>query len=312
MIDKTAYILEKFPGQYPNSKGVIHTHCPFHDDAKPSFSIDVEEGLFFCGSVSCGMRGNFPIFYKLMEGIDNWKQVFSDLRNITSHYDVDELFTKAPYKVKEYVVNSFPQEPCIEPIQSLQYLEDRGLGKDVIDAYGLVYGSTGVFDGVNIRGSIVVPVWDLDYSYKTFQVRYLNPKSSKRWLNPQGSQIQSLLYGGWLVSPDDNDLWIVEGASDVWRLFSYGVKAVGLNTKEASSVQLNRLIKLSHYFKLRPIVMLDGDASVPRGTQEIDYAQKLYNELSASATDPAIVRLEYSEDPGGLSYERFCEVSENV
>jgi hypothetical protein len=94
MIDKVSYILSKFPDKSPNNKGTIHTHCPFHDDSRPSFSIDVEEGLFYCGSTACGLRGGFALFYKLMEGLADWKQVFEDLRNVTSNYALDDLFSE--------------------------------------------------------------------------------------------------------------------------------------------------------------------------------------------------------------------------
>ena len=98
MVDKTEYILSKFPDKSPNSKGVIHTHCPFHDDSRPSFSIDVEEGLFYCASTSCGLRGGFALFYKLMEGLDNWSEVFSQIKQVTSQYNVNDLFNKKKYK----------------------------------------------------------------------------------------------------------------------------------------------------------------------------------------------------------------------
>lgn len=310
MIEKTSYILSKFPDNSPNRRGVIHACCPFHSDSRPSFSIDVEEGFFVCGSTRCGARGGFATFYKLMEGITSWKQVYDDLRSVTSQYDLNELFENKKYRKKAYVINAFPE--AVEPIGHLDYLVNRGIGAETIQSYGLMYGVGGEYEGINIRGSIVIPVWDLDHIYKTFQVRYLSPKAYMRWLNPEGSPIQDLLYGGWLVSPEDKELWVVEGASDVWRMHTFGVKAVGLNTKEASSSQLNKLIKLCRYFNLKPIVFLDGDASVPKGRQGIDCSEKLFNELAASGLKPGITKLRYEEDPGGLSYERFCEVREQV
>ena len=312
MIEKTSYILSKFPDHTPNAKGVIHANCPFHDDSRPSFSIDVEEGLFVCGSIRCGLRGGFATFYKLMEGLTSWAEVYEGLRNVTSQFDLDELFAGKTYKTKKHIINAFPDGCSLENIGEIEYLRNRGIGSDVIEAYGLMYGIGGVYDGINIKNSIVAPIWDIDHTYKTFQVRYLSPKSYMRWLNPQGSPIQNLLYGGWMVTPEDKEIWIVEGASDAWRMFTFGVKAVGLNTKEASTAQLNKLTKLCRYFELKPIVLLDGDASIAQGKQNVDYATKLFNELAASGLRPGITKLKYEEDPGGLSYERFCEVRECV
>jgi hypothetical protein len=131
-------------------------------------------------------------------------------------------------------------------------------------------------------------------------------------MNPQGSPIQDLLYGGWMVCPEDQHFWIVEGASDTWRMYSFGQRAVGLNTKEASFAQRNKIAKLATYFKLQPIVMLDGDASVPRGVKQINYAEKIFHELSALNLNPGIVYLNYEEDPGGLTYERFSDICQNI
>ena len=312
MIDKVSYILSKFPEKAPNNKGVIHTHCPFHDDSRPSFSIDVEEGLFYCGSTACGLRGGFALFYKLMEGLVDWKQVFEDLRQVTSNYSLDDLFSDSKQVKKEPIINTFPSSESLEPIGSIEYLEERGISSETVDAYGLQYGKVGVYDEVSVQGSIVAPVWDVDFTYKTFQLRYLCPYWGLRWINPSGSPIQDLLYGGWLVCPEDKELWIVEGASDVWNLYELGVKAVGLNTKEASPSQMNKLVKLCKYFEMQPIVMLDGDASIPKGQKEIVCSEKLFDELSASGLNPGIVKLEYEEDPGGLSYERFCEIKGEI
>lgn len=246
MIDKTTYILSKFPNKSPNGRGIIHAHCPFHEDSKPSFSIDVNEGLFYCGSVTCGMSGNFPLFYKLMENISDWKSVYDILKSKTTNFNLNEILTKKTLE-KKVNINSFPSLEFLEEIGSLEYLEQRGITREVIKEYSLFYGKKGRCDNVNLTASIIVPVFDLDGSYKTFQVRYLGNKSM-RWTNPVGSPIQDLLYGGWLVRPEDKYLWIVEGASDVWRMRTFEVRAVGLNTKEASCSQLNKIVKLCNYF----------------------------------------------------------------
>ena len=75
---------------------------------------------------------------------------------------------------------------------------------------------------------------------------------------------------------------------------------------------LNKITKLCQYFKLKPIVMLDGDASVPKGKKDVICSEKLFDELSASGLNPGIVKLELEEDPGGLSFERFCEVRDSI
>lgn len=311
MVDPHAYILSKFPDKSPNSAGEIHSACPFHDDRNPSFSINVERGVFVCGSARCGVRGNFKLFYKMMEGITSWREVYERLKVNRIASDIEELLAIKPAGQKQYQISQFPSAPhaLVEEIGTIPYLEERGLGREVIDAFGLLYGRLGFSANISVQDSIILPVYDLNGAYLTFQVRYLHPASRLRWRTPSNSPIQRLLYGGWLVPWNtDKQLWIVEGASDVWNLFRLGVQSVGLFTKEASDAQLNRIVQVCRDFGLTPVVCLDGDAVV--GSK--DYGQIIQYELVASGLDALIVHLERHEDPGALPAERVAAIRQNL
>jgi len=303
------YILSKFPDKSPNSKGEIHTRCPFHDDSSPSFSINVDTGLFVCGSPRCSISGSFPYFYKLCEGIESWAQVYRDLRVTDVTPDIESLLVQKKGGKKRYWISPFPQPPQVEPVVSVQYLLDRGLGADIIAQFGILYGRIGDCAGIKIENSLVVPVFDLNGSYLTFQVRYLTPKAKPRWRAPSGSPLQNVLYGGWLVDDSTDEVWVVEGPSDVWNLHLHGVQAVGLFTKAASSAQLNRLKDLCRRNGLRPVVCMDGDAVVQKKYGEVvDYGQRISDELFALGLDPILLHLDKEEDPGMLSVSRIHEV----
>lgn len=309
MLDIRSYILSRFPDSTPNATGRIHAKCPFHDDRSPSFSIDVERGLFICGSPKCGVRGNFALFYKMSEGLVSWRDVYERLRDKKVVGDLQKLLEPEKAKDPVFRIQDFPVYPFIEPIQTIPYLQQRGVGEDVINLFGLCYGRTGWFSGLNIENSLVMPVFDLDGTYRTFQVRYLgHPKL--RWKNPQGSPVQDLLYGGWLVQPS-RYLWIVEGASDVWRLFQAGIQAVGVFTKEASAAQLNRIHMLASYLDMSPVVCLDGDVSSD-SLGGRDFAATIASELSAYGYDPKIIRLNPDEDPGSLTNDRLSEIQQQL
>lgn len=296
MIDTQSYILSNLDGDF-NPSGRLHTNCPFHDDATKSFSIN-DEGLWICGSTRCGLRGNFPLFYKLMEGL-SWPEVFEQLEGKRLAPDLTKyLDLRQENKKIDLQVNDFPTHPYIEPIKSIKYLQDRNLGESVVHYFGLMYGIDGEFSGIDIKNTLICPIFDLDKSYRTFQVRYLSRLSRKRWMNPQQSPNQDLLYGGWLINDLTDHLWLVEGASDVWNLFNHGIQSVGLFTKEASAGQLNRIHQLCSQFELTPVVCLDGD---------VDKKSILHltNELSAYTLSPKVVVLEPEEDPGSLSYDRL-------
>jgi len=303
------YIMSRFPDKNPNSKGEIHTRCPFHDDSSPSFSINIESGMFVCGSPRCSIRGSFAYFYKICEGIESWAQVYRDLRVTDVTPDIESLFAAEKQQKSQYWVSTFPQSPQVEPVRSVQYLVDRGIGAGLVERFGILYGCSGTCAGIIIEDSLVVPVFDLNGSYLTFQVRYLSPQAKLRWRTPLGSPIQHILYGGWLVDSTNEDLWIVEGPSDVWNMAKLGIQAVGLFTKAASSAQLNRLRDLCVRQSLKPVVCMDGDAIITnKAGRVIDYGQRVSNELCAFGLDPVLVHLNRDEDPGMLSEERAVAV----
>lgn len=309
MIDVQSYILSKFPLNRFNSNGRLHTKCPFHSDNSPSFSIS-DEGLFICGSSRCGVRGNFFQFYKLMEGIQDWKEVYAKLKvdRPKVSISIEDLLGIKNVKNKELQINDFPIEPFIQrPIsENIPYLRNRYIDNRIIEYFNVYLGVGGKFYKVNINNSLVIPIYDIDGSYLTFQVRHLGIGIKKRWEDPIGSSCQHLLYGGWLINSSTNYLWIVEGSSDVWNLCNHGLQAVGLFTKEATSRQLNLIVKLCKNFDLIPVVCLDGDAV----SDKFDYNLKIYNELYAFGVRPKIIYLKQHEDPGELSQFRINELIE--
>lgn len=299
-MDTRSYIISKFQKE-PNDKGKIHTRCPFHDDKHASFSIDVDRGLFICGSRKCGVRGGFTLFYKMMEGLATWREVYQRLHSPSIAADLGAVLNPKAKVDKESVVNDFPFPPFTTTFKTsdIPYLRDRGITDEVCEMFGVVYGRDGEFDKVEIKNTLVVPIFDLDSSYHTFQVRRMYD-SALRWHTPSGSPIKNLLYGGWLINNESHLLWIVEGVSDCWNMWQNGLRAVGLFSKEASATQYNKIDLLCKTFELTPIALLDGDAP--------DANKKLFKELQAYGLKPEAVYLEPDEDPGSLSRLRMMSV----
>ena len=309
MIDVQEYIAGQFPGKRFNSAGNLHANCPFHDDATKSFSI-TQSGMFICGSTKCGVRGNFAFFYKLSEGI-TWKQVQDDLKVVApkDNLDMATLFTRQELD-KAQVINEWPANT--EPLGDLEYFEHRGFTAQEVDdlgtKYGLRYGLGGYCEGVDIEASIVVPVYDTQGTYRTFQVRYLDPEKWSRWKNPLNSPLQDLLYGGWCIPETEKVVWVVEGASDTWNLSRYGFSAVGVFTKEATCAQMTALYEMGTQLGLHYLVCLDGDAHSQHKAFGKDYCARLDSELKAFGLNSSIVYLGADEDPGSLSERRVQEL----
>lgn len=310
-MDIRNYICEKFPGKSPNSAGEIHGNCPFHDDQTKSFSINVSTGVFICGSTKCSVRGNFFLFYKMIEQIDSWTEVYNNLSKPSLAPNIGDLFTNKKKKKDSTVINNFPQPQFLSDIYYIEYLERRGITRDVCNRYELKYGVGGKFDKVDITNTIVAPIFDIDGTYRTFQARALDDYRL-RWNTPEHSPIQFLLYGGWVDPPKNGFIMIVEGASDVWNMASKGLYAVGLFTSHASNPQLMKIAYLCESSNSIPVVLLDGDACIPQKPNNKIAAKDLYSELFALGLSPRWVPLEKEEDPGGMSIERVKELESEL
>lgn len=67
-IDYPAFYRRNIQGFNVNGKKDVLCLCPFHEDKEPSFSVNVETGLYFCHA--CGEKGNAIQFIQKKEGLD--------------------------------------------------------------------------------------------------------------------------------------------------------------------------------------------------------------------------------------------------
>ena len=67
-IDYRTFYRRHIPDFSVNGKADVLCHCVFHKDTKPSLSVNIETGLFFCHA--CGEKGNAVQFIQKKEGLD--------------------------------------------------------------------------------------------------------------------------------------------------------------------------------------------------------------------------------------------------
>ncbi len=67
-IDYPSFYRSLIPGFNVNGKKDVLCLCPFHEDKNPSFSVNMETGLYFCHA--CGEKGNAVQFIQKKEGLD--------------------------------------------------------------------------------------------------------------------------------------------------------------------------------------------------------------------------------------------------
>ena len=88
----------------------VKTTCPFHSDSNPSFSINVESGLYKCHTQGCdgSAGGNMYQFYQLIHKADGMS--FEQAKDeVTSEYEVvPSEKAKEPEKAKAKPIANFP------------------------------------------------------------------------------------------------------------------------------------------------------------------------------------------------------------
>lgn len=80
-------------GNFGDWKIVKHnalTHCPFHQDDDPSFSINLENGAWYC--FGCGARGNAKQLEELL-GFPVWDDVRRDVKDVVREvYSIQSIY----------------------------------------------------------------------------------------------------------------------------------------------------------------------------------------------------------------------------
>ena len=70
------YYSNQFPGISTNRK-FVKVKCPFHDDTRPSLSINLEEGWYRC--FTCGAKGGGIVKFHMTRYSLNYKQTIKEL-----------------------------------------------------------------------------------------------------------------------------------------------------------------------------------------------------------------------------------------
>ncbi len=68
-LDIKAFYTSEIPSMKSNSSGMVQAHCPFHNDSKPSLSINLNTGQFKCFG-ECNKSGSIFDFYMAKHSVD--------------------------------------------------------------------------------------------------------------------------------------------------------------------------------------------------------------------------------------------------
>ena len=281
--------------------------CPFHNEKTPSFCVNPQKGIFKC--FGCGEGGDAITF--LMK-INN--QSFSDvIKDLAMQFGIElpkshsdnQKYTEEKQQIKdllekscEYYHNNLLTLP--EAKGALEYLEKRGITRDIIDEYKLGYSKKGytelqnefkaiftptIFEkagltvqtekGDNIdrfRHRIMIPIKDETNTVIAFGARAIEANQNPKYLNSPDTVLYNksrTLYGINAAKDSmikEDYVVIMEGYFDVISAQAAGLKNAVASCGTALTVDHVRLI--AKYSKSRKIYLaFDTDSAGLKATQ---------------------------------------------
>jgi DNA primase len=311
--------------------------CPFHEERTPSFSVDPREKLYHC--FGCGVGGDVIKFVEEKEGLGFPEAVeaLADRYGVEVERDAEDPRAEDARRRRARLGELLERTAqfyvaCLweskEARKAREYLESRGLGEEVLRAFGVGYAPS-AWDRVLTRGQqagfsvtelgavglvqrgqkgghydrfrarIMFPVRDARGRVQGFGARALRPDTKPKYLNsPEGELYRKgrTLYGidrarGAIAK--SGRAVVVEGYTDVLAAHQAGIEqAVGVMGTAITPEQVKQLASYTEDV----VLALDADRSGREAmlrAQRVAGSRKLHLRVAAmpAGEDPADILL---------------------
>lgn len=226
------------------SNGQIRMECPFRDNhpdgsGRMSFFVSPDINAYHC--FSCHAHGNLVRLLTTMFRVNYFEAMsmvrLTEYKSEKKEFDLDVMWD----------IRNSPKE-----------FLDRGYSAECLRHFRV---------GTTDEGSIIIPYYR-DFTFPTellgYQERWYVP--SRRVKNSKGFERRNYLYN--LDTSFDYTI-LVEGQSDVWRVFQYGYNACALMGSDISEEQIKMLSKFKTVY-----LALDNDEAGRRGTEIVYHLLK--------------------------------------
>ena len=275
--------------------------CPFHDDSTPSLNVSQEKQIYKC--FACGAGGNSFTFLRDIETISFIEAVrqLADRAGIAlpdakpADPDQQEVFDQL-YRANELAVKYFHHllTQDEKAADAMAYLENRGINRDVIDAFSLGYApdqwdgflqvatrrgfspqileraglvlanqkGSGFYD--RFRNRITFPIHAATGRPVAFGARALDPNEQAKYINSPETPVynkSATLYGLWRdrdAIRDAGVALVVEGYMDLIALTQHGIENAVASSGTALTTDHARLLRR---YAPKTILIFDGDTA---------------------------------------------------
>jgi len=230
----------------PSDRDEFQIPCPFHDDSRPSCSINVEKGMWICFR-GCG-QGSLKYF-------------IGQYLNFTSD-EVEEYLLKNGIQIELCSFEGFEVEDGdldeVEIPYQKGYVPDwifkRGFDKQTLLEWGC---------GIDNYRNLVIPIHDIANREVGWVTRQY--KQEPKYLYSKGLKKSKVLFGSHKISKCDF-VCITEGTLDTMWLNQNGFNSVALLGAHMSKIQEELLVKLPTN---ELVLCLDNDEAGRMGSEKI-------------------------------------------
>ncbi len=312
--------------------------CPFHQEKTPSFTVSADKQFYHC--FGCGAHGNalrFLMEYDKLRFPEAVEQLASRLGIEVPREGAEDPRAQARERKRQEGVNllelaaSFFRERLKMPEgrHARDYLAQRGLSREVQQAFGIGYapegwealkrhlGERGISEAVQVEYGLLVHREESGRTYDRFRDRVIFPirdvrgrtiafggrvlgDAKPKYLNSpetpvfhKGRELYGL-YEARQAEPRLERLLIVEGYMDVVALAQFGIRnavaTLGTSTSEEHLVRLYRLVS-------EVVFCFDGDRA---GRQAAARALETVLPLMIDGRQARFLFLPEGDDPDTL------------
>jgi len=202
-------------GEYKRNGNWLTLLCPFHNESRPSFGINITSGSYNC--FSCGVTGTFEMLLEhLNVEMDNVPILdVPDMSKIRMKKEKNKK-SKDRYSDKFRELDGSNKSNII-----IKYLKSRGIYNPNL------YRSLkiGYIDYGDFKRRIVLPIFDeRGKNVLWYEGRKIG-RGEPKYFRSKNSNVKEILYPYHLVKKAENVV-IVEGLFDVIKLLSFGIPAL--------------------------------------------------------------------------------------
>lgn len=277
--------------------------CPFHDERTPSFGIDPVQKVYHC--FGCQASGDVFTFVQETEGVDfkGALEMLADRYGVELKREQEDPEEERRRRRRERLLELLARTSAYyarylwesdEAAHARDYLTDRGLGEEILRAFGVGYAPS-AWDRVltasrsggftveelfasglaqrskqtgdpydRFRARVMFPLADVRGRVLGFGARALREDQRPKYLNTSDNDVYHKglhLYGAHLARPHaarEGTVILCEGYTDVIALHQAGVRnAVGLMGTALTAEQVGELSRMAQ----RVLLALDADSA---------------------------------------------------